>query len=130
MRSFPLVGITAIAICWLSSCATVMSGPMQRIYFVSDTPAILMVDGEFKDSLQDGIASIVKFRRKTTPTWTIEVQSEGFITERVDLKRKFNEISTLNAFNVVGWVLDLYTGAIWRYAQPDTIHLTAAPKRR
>jgi len=103
---------------------------MQRIYFVSDTPAILVVDGEFKDSLQDGIASIVKFRRKTTPTWTIEVQSEGFISERVDLKRKFNEISTLNAFNVVGWVLDLYTGAIWRYTQPDTIHLTAAPKRR
>jgi Uma2 family endonuclease len=130
MKSLIWITITTLGIAWLSSCATVMSGPTQRVYFVSDTPAVLVVDGEVKDSLKDGIASIVKFRRKTDPQWIIEVQSEGFLTERVELKRKFNEISTLNAFNVLGWILDLYTSSIWRYSQPDTIHLTPAPKTR
>ena len=96
-RIGPLLIITILL---FSSCATVISGAKQTIE-VNPKKA----------------NSIVKVRRGLFSPNTITVEKNG---DTKVLEKRFNEISTLNFILFPGWIVDLLTGAIVKYIDPET----------
>ncbi|MCC7297616.1 MAG: hypothetical protein IT244_04730 [Bacteroidia bacterium] len=116
--------ITAI-VGYFSACATVINGTQQRIYLVSDKPgAVVKVNGETVDSTP----CVIHVQRTKQNPPDIEISKDSFFTQSIVLQRKMNELSFLNFINIFGWGIDIGTGSIWRYNQPDTMLLE--PKRK
>lgn len=95
----------------LTSCATLFTGTKDTISF-SSTPegAKVIMDGmelcttpchaDVKRSLKDR---------------TVEFALDGYKTKIVELDKEFNLISILNLGGMLGWVVDLATGSIFKY---------------
>lgn len=58
----------------------------------------------------------------------IEVSKDGYETKYVSLETSFNGISIINLFSLVGWGVDLVSGAVVRY-DPRTYNIELAPKK-
>lgn len=95
----------------LPSCATLFTGTKDEIKFDSNPQgAMVYIDGveicrtpctaQVKRKLHDAMAKL---------------ELEGYKTRVITLDAKFNTVSILNFFGLVGWGIDAATGALMRY---------------
>jgi PEGA domain len=103
--------IAVIGIVSLSSCATILSGTRDRIYFKTNVEgATVAKDGN--DLCQTPCS--VKIKRKLSGA-DVEIRKEGYESKVVSLETNFNALSVINLLSVVGWAVDLVSGAVVHY---------------
>ena len=116
MKRFLLIALCVLSTLSFNSCATICCGTKKRVTFDSDVTSkgTLIVDGRryrevvfpCKVSIKRGFSdSIVRFN------------FEGYESHELVVDKSFNPASILNLTNIVGWLVDLATGAITRPAQ-------------
>jgi hypothetical protein len=95
----------------LSSCATVFTGTKDRIAFNS-TPsgAIVYIDG----IEQCKTPCSVKVKRGLDDK-DVEIKLDGYETRIFELDKEFNIVSVLNLGNLLGWGIDVLSGAVFKY---------------
>jgi hypothetical protein len=95
----------------ITSCATLFSGTKDRIYFTTNMPgARVLIDGVevCKTPCNENIT------RKVGES-QIEFKLEGYETKVINLSKTFNVVSILNVGNLIGWGIDIATGAVFKY---------------
>lgn len=95
----------------ITSCATLFSGTKDRIYFTTNVPgARVLIDGVevCKTPCNENIT------RKVGES-QIEFKLEGYETKIINLSKSFNVVSILNFGNLIGWGIDIATGAVFKY---------------
>lgn len=105
---FALVGATLAA--GASGCATLFSGTSQSLQVSSEPPgARVFVNG----SLAGNTPTTVTMK-KGDPV-TIVGQYPGLPDATVVLGKQLDTIAVLNLFDLVGWLIDVSTGAMWKF---------------
>jgi len=92
-----------------TGCATMFTGTSQPVA-VSSNPsgARVFVNGSYF-----GVTP-VSVLLNTRSDYDIILQHEGFQDTTVTVARRFNPVALLNVVNIVFWLIDLSTGALWR----------------
>lgn len=112
------ISIALIGIVCLSSCATILTGTRDRVYFKSNVEgAAVTKDG----NLLGKTPCSAKIKRKLNGA-DIEISKEGYETKMLSLETSFNAVSVINLLSWVGWGIDLLSGAIVRY-DPRTYNI-------
>ena len=105
-----LVTILSVAVL-SSSCATIFCGTKAKVTFNSNIkePVTLTIDGR-------------KYRDVTFPYTTkvdrgydetiVKAEAENYQTETIYIDKKFNPVSIINLTDILGWGIDLATGAV------------------
>lgn len=97
--------------CLTSSCATILTGTKDNLYFKTDPPGATVK--------QNGLALCkspcgVPVKRKWGNTF-VSMGKEGFENETILLQKKFNGWSLLNLWNPFAWGIDAATASILKY---------------
>ncbi len=118
-----LLSFTTIifAIVSLSSCATVFHGTNQMVRINSNPPgADVEVNG-----LHKGATPIDVSLKKGFTGQTVVLKKAGFEDKSFNPAVKFDPISLINVFAVIGFGVDAATGAMMKYDQAEyTVPLT------
>ena len=95
---------------FLQSCATLFSGTKDQINIQSQpSGAKVEVGGVYVGTTP----CVVTMKRKNDGF--IILKKEGYRDKTATLQKSFNAISILNLTDIVGWVIDLSTGAINKF---------------
>lgn len=93
----------------MTSCATIFTGTKDTISFDSNVPKTkVMING--MERCQTKVKRILG-------TETVTFVSNGYQAKTIELDSKFNGVSVINLFNILGWGIDLGTGAVNKYDQ-------------
>lgn len=123
MKKLLLIALCALA---FTSCASIISGSKKRVMFDSNVTSegTVIVDGRrykevsfpCKVSVKRGLEeSVVRFN------------FEGYEGQTLYIDKSFNPVAVLNLTNIVGWLVDIATGAITRPEQ-EIYWVELAPK--
>jgi len=125
--------VAAASALFLSGCATIFTGTSQEVR-VESTPsdANVIVEGRERGTTPMTV-EIAKPEKGDPPEITIE--KEGYQEKTLMLDKKFNVVTLLNIINpfnyalgvpVLGFGVDWYTGALWKYPPEEyTVELTS-----
>tara|TARA_B100000401_G_C52459790_1_gene555986 strand:- start:249 stop:605 length:357 start_codon:yes stop_codon:yes gene_type:complete len=98
-----------ILLCVLfSSCATILTGSKQDIYFESSPKGAKVLVNGFE---QCKTPCTVPLKKKLV-TGNVQIVMDGYESTTVSLSKSFNPISILNLLGIIGWAVDAGTGAI------------------
>lgn len=101
------ITLMLVAVMLFSSCASILTGSKRNVLFESDpSGAKVFVNG---------------FEKGTTPA-QIRVKADDRIDFRIDnykdrvvvMDSKFNLVSIINGFSIIGWGVDALTGSLKR----------------
>lgn len=95
----------------LTSCATILTGTSDRITFNTTPQGAKVLDRGVEKCVTP---CMLKVSRSLSDK-TIELKKDGFTPRVIELDSKFNTISILNLFGVLGWGIDAATGALKVY---------------
>ena len=97
-----------------NNCATILTGMRDKIYFYSEpVGADIFINGQKK-----GVTpATIKVRRTLSKT-EVSLRKEKYETQTFVLKKRFNDAYLVNMAGLVGFGIDIWTGAIVKY---DTI---------
>jgi len=111
MRRYPVIFILAIAVVFLSGCATIMTGPTQKVPVNSNpSGAVAKVDG----GMAAVTPTIFNLERKTDHT--IEIAKDGFRTATVILRHTMSGATCGNILlgGIIGIAVDGCSGAMFK----------------
>src|SRR6218665_2985172 len=95
----------------LTSCATIFTGTTDKIEFKSTPAGALVYDrGIEKCTTPCSIAV-----NRSLSDKSITIKKDGYQDKTIELDRKFNAISILNFFGLIGWGVDAATGSLMKY---------------
>lgn len=95
----------------LTSCATIFTGTSDAITFNS-TPEGAKV---YEAGIEKCTTPCTYKVSRSLSQKTVEVRKEGYENKVVGLDSKFNGVSILNLFGIVGWGIDAATGSLKKY---------------
>ena len=99
-----LLLLTIVGTLTLQSCASIIA-PSQKTYVkASEKGAVVTVNGN-----EVGMTPLVT---KLKADDVVEISKKGFDTKTIIIGSKFNAVSILNGFSILGWGIDLITGAV------------------
>lgn len=120
-RAWLVAGITALCATATGGCATMFTGSVQPMTVSSQPPgARVFIDGAYT-----GVTPMT-LMLKTERDHTVALQREGYRDTISPVSREFNPVAVLNLFSVVCWVVDIATGALWRFP-PNAIYVALQP---
>ena len=97
-----------ILIISFENCATIFTGSKTTLTINTDPEgAKIQING-----VNEGLTPVTVTMKKKIKTNTISLTKEGYESKNIILERKINLISFLNLINVLGWGIDILTGAI------------------
>ena len=99
-----------------SSCATILSGTSDEIYFSSDPKgADIMIDG-----LKVGkTPATVSIKRPGLGNKEVTLKLDGYEDRTFMLQKEFNVMAICNLGGIPGWVIDILTGAVMKYSKKN-----------
>lgn len=100
---------------FLSGCATILTGTTERIKFTSEP------DATHVDADGQSCATPCSLNLKKGESHMAKFKHAGYETQTVALEKKFNPVSLLNLLGMIGWIVDVATGAMWSVS-PDAIN--------
>lgn len=126
----------------LPSCSTIFCGSKSKITLYNSevlTPVDITVDGKKVGKKRFPVR--VKVKRGFAES-TIKVRAQDYKTSIVKVEKKFNPVSIINLTNILGWGIDVATGAITKPTQkiyyvpmeaiyipePDPVHVPYKPE--
>lgn len=111
MLKYAKMSIVVSALVFLSGCATIMTGPTQKVPVTSNpSGALAKVDG----SVSAVTPAIFTLERKTDHT--IEISKEGYRTSTVILRHTLSGAAGGNILlgGIIGGAIDAGTGALYK----------------
>lgn len=106
-----IIGLSWLSILFFSSCATIFTGTNDRIRFKTNVPgATVFINGV--EQCKTPCSTNVK--RKSGDS-EVEIKLDGYETRIIQLDKTFNVVSVLNFTNLIGWGVDVLSGAIMKY---------------
>ena len=107
--STPLLGL--VLIFSLSSCATIFTGSFDSIRFTSNPPdARILIEGADKCHTPCDLRL-----RRTTDSKYATVRLKGYEDREFELDQTFNMVTLLDIIFPPVAVIDVVTGAVWKY---------------
>ncbi len=104
-----------------AGCATMFTGSVENVTVSSQPPgARVFVDGAYS-----GVTPMTLLL-KTERDHMVALQHEGYRDTVSPVIREFNPVAALNLFSIVCWVIDMATGALWRFP-PNAIYVAMQP---
>ena len=106
--------VILISVGALSSCASIFCGTKARVTLADaqqHQPVNISTDCKYYKNVT--LPYTVKVKRGYKPS-VVRVDSDGYKPTDVTVAKKFNGVSALNLFDVIGWGIDAATGAITR----------------
>jgi len=99
-----------------TSCATILSGTSDEIYFSSDPKgADIMIDG-----LKVGkTPATVSIKRPGLGNKEVTLKLDGYEDRTFMLQKEFNVMAICNLGGIPGWVIDILTGAVMKYSKKN-----------
>lgn len=94
-----------------ASCATILSGTQHPVQ-VESYPSGAKVE---VNGIEYGQTPLTVQLKGSSTAPIITVKAEGYETRTIVPPSSFNIISILNLGNLIGWGVDIATGAIWTY---------------
>lgn len=105
------ITLALVLIIMCSSCATLLSGEGNTIYFSSSPEnAKIFVNGEHVGSTNQDIRLKNRMKKKE-----VEIVKEGYETERIELETSFDKVSLLNIIGLYGFIVDWAAGSLVKY---------------
>ncbi|GAB3037128.1 PEGA domain-containing protein [Spirosoma pulveris] len=103
----------AISLLSLQSCATLFTGTKDTIHFESQpSGAKVQIQG-----LDVGRTPVDVPVTRSIAARTVTMNLDGYHPRTFDLTKEFNAVSVLNLFGILGWGIDVATGAVMKYDQ-------------
>ena len=100
-----------ILIISFENCATIFTGSKTTLTINTDPEgAKIQING-----INEGLTPVTVTMKKKINTNTISLTKEGYESKNIILERKINLISFLNLINVLGWGIDILTGAVYNF---------------
>jgi hypothetical protein len=97
----------------MSSCATIFTGSKQTVQVNSNPPgAQIEVNG-----ISRGVTPSPVVLKKGKEGETITLKLDGYEDKTFRPTTVFNAVAIINLSNLIGWGIDIGTGAIWKYDQ-------------
>ncbi len=98
-----------------ASCATIFTGSDGTVSINSEPQdAKVTVSGNYMGNTP------LKISLKRDKDYNLTLKKEGYAPATAVVTRSFNAVSILNLFGVLCWVVDILTGAMWKF-EPDQI---------
>jgi hypothetical protein len=118
-------GLLFLVTLFVGGCATILSGTSDDIRFDSDPPgALILIDGLERGRTPETLS----IKRPGIGDTEVTLKLEGYEPRTFTLQKEFNAVSVLNLFGMVGWAVDVATGAVTRYS-PRGYDLRLEPAR-
>lgn len=114
-QSIPFILLTSML---FSGCAFVLTGTKQRMRIITKEPGAQVWQ---ENKLLDTTPCIVRIKRSFNVPPPLELRKEGYETQTLTMKRKFNEMAALNFFLPVNWLVDGFSESVVGYKPVDTI---------
>lgn len=111
MKIFTFSSALLIGAFSLTSCATIFTGTSDAITFNS-TPEGAKV---FEAGIEKCTTPCTYKVNRSLSQKTVEVRKDGYDNKVVGLDSKFNAVSILNLFGILGWGIDAATGSLKKY---------------
>lgn len=107
-KIFTLIIVASLS---LSSCATIFTGTKDQISFKTNpSGAKVMIDG-----LEVCTTPCTTKVARTLSNKNVEFKLDGYDTKIIALDKKFNAVSIINLFGIIGWGVDAATGSLMKY---------------
>lgn len=97
----------------ISSCATIFTGSKSKVTFTSnvDKADKFYVDGIPYSNVSFPYTTKIKKGFQST---LIKAESKDLDPVTIEIDKKFNAVSVLNMFGIIGWGIDAATGAMMK----------------
>ncbi|MCT4151313.1 PEGA domain-containing protein [Elizabethkingia anophelis] len=108
-----VISILTMSVMTLSvtSCATIFTGTSDSITVNTKPDGATVYD----KGLEKCITPCTFKVGRTLSEKTIEIKKEGYEPKTILLDRKFNAVSIINLFGLIGWGVDAATGSLMKY---------------
>lgn len=118
------ISLTLIAAAVWSGCATIFTGTSDDIRFESEPPgATVYIEG-----IPRGETPVtVEVGRDGLGETVVRYELDGYETRMFTLQDEFNAVSILNLTNLVGWGVDIISGAVTKY-EPHSYRMEMEPE--
>jgi hypothetical protein len=94
------------------SCASIFTGTSTMVGFNSEpSGAKVFLNGNYQGTTP------LSLSLKRDKDYNILVKKEGYVEGTATITRSFNTIAILNLLSPLCWIVDLATGAIWKFDQ-------------
>jgi hypothetical protein len=94
-----------------TGCATLFTGTHDKVYFHTEPEgAKVMING-----VSEGTTSNEIKVRRTLGKREVTLQKEGYEPRIIRMEKSFNLVTIGNLFGVVGFAVDIATGAVVKY---------------
>lgn len=98
---------------YFCSCATIFTGTSDHLYFKSSPDSATVTKN---GNVLCKTPCDIKMKRSLNST-EVEIAKPGYESKIISLDKTFNAVSVVNLLSVVGWAIDLATGAVNKYDQ-------------
>ena len=95
----------------LTSCATIFTGTSDVITFNSSPEGAKVYEAGVEKCTTPCTYKV----SRSLSQKTVELRKEGYENKVVGLDSKFNSVSILNLFGLLGWGIDAATGSLKKY---------------
>lgn len=111
MKIFTFSSVLLIGALSLTSCATIFTGTSDPITFNSNPEGAKV----FEAGIEKCTTPCTYKVSRSLSQKTVEVRKDGYENKVVGLDSKFNGVSILNLFGILGWGIDAATGSLKKY---------------
>ncbi|MDO5615125.1 MAG: PEGA domain-containing protein [Cruoricaptor ignavus] len=111
MRIFKLSSALLIGAISLTSCATIFTGTSDAITFNSSPEGAKVYEAGIEKCTTPCTFKV----NRSLSQKTVEIRKDGYENKVIGLDSKFNGVSILNLFGLLGWGIDAATGSLKKY---------------
>ena len=111
MKSLNKLIILLLITISFSSCATLFTGTKQTVMFTT-TPEKAKVE---VNGIERCYTPCPVKLKKGSSGQIVTLSKEGYKAKTFETETTFNPVAAINLFSVLGWGIDLLSGAAWKY---------------
>ncbi|NAW50161.1 PEGA domain-containing protein [Elizabethkingia argentiflava] len=111
MKKISTIFIMSVLTFSVTSCATIFTGTTDSLTVTTKPEGAKVYDRGVEKCTTP---CSFKVSRSLTDR-SVEIKKEGYETKAIGLDRKFNPVSIINLFGLIGWAVDAATGSLMKY---------------
>lgn len=111
-------GVAALVLVAFAGCATIFTGSSDNVGIMSEPQGgKVYINGNFMGNTP------ATLNLKRDKDYNIMVKKDGYEPASATLTRSFNAVAILNLAGLLCWVVDIVTGAMWKFDR-DAVTVT------
>jgi hypothetical protein len=111
MKKIKLLTVLIVSVFFISSCATILTGSHDKIYFYTKPEgAEIYINGN-----KEGIAPSDISVKRSLFKKEVVIKKENYENRTILLEKQFNYVALLDIFGLWPFGVDILTGSIYKY---------------